>query len=75
MDFRFRGKSGRAADITGMTEFGPNSDIERSLLLQCTALTPAIVAFPFGNSVGFFGSQLTIHSLHRRATENGSYNH
>jgi hypothetical protein len=23
MDVRFRGKSGRAADITGTTEFGP----------------------------------------------------
>jgi hypothetical protein len=23
MDVRFRGKNGRAADITGMTEFGP----------------------------------------------------
>jgi hypothetical protein len=27
MDFRFRGKSGRAANITGMTEFGPEGDI------------------------------------------------
>jgi hypothetical protein len=27
MDVRFRRKSGRAADITGMTESGPNSDI------------------------------------------------
>jgi hypothetical protein len=24
IDFRFRGKSGRAADITGMTEFDPS---------------------------------------------------
>jgi hypothetical protein len=27
MDFRFRGKSGRAADIAAMTELGPDSDI------------------------------------------------
>jgi hypothetical protein len=27
MDFRFRGKSGLAADITPMTEFDPEADI------------------------------------------------
>jgi hypothetical protein len=29
----FRGKSGRAADIAGTTEFGPNCDIGRPILL------------------------------------------
>jgi hypothetical protein len=29
MDVRFRRKSGRAADITGTTEFDPTSDISR----------------------------------------------
>jgi hypothetical protein len=27
MEVRFRGKSGRAADITGMTEFDPIADL------------------------------------------------
>jgi hypothetical protein len=39
MTVRFRGKSGRAADITGTTEFGPYSDIGGRFLLRCTALT------------------------------------
>jgi hypothetical protein len=30
MDVRFRGKSGRAADITGTTEFDPDSDMTAS---------------------------------------------
>jgi hypothetical protein len=39
MDVRFRGKNGRAADITGTTEFGPAPDMSGPLLLQCTGLT------------------------------------
>jgi hypothetical protein len=38
MDVRFRGKSGRAADITGTTEFGPISDMSGLFLLRCTML-------------------------------------
>src|SRR4029077_18042785 len=34
-----------------------------------------IKRFQFGDSVGFFGCQLSIYSLHRRATESGSCNH
>jgi len=30
MDVCFRGKSGRAADITGTTEFDPTADISRT---------------------------------------------
>jgi hypothetical protein len=33
MDVRFRGKSGRAADITGTTEFDPTSAIGGPILL------------------------------------------
>src|SRR2546423_6599530 len=33
-----------------------------------------IKRFQFGDSVGLFGCQLSIHCLHRRATESGSCN-
>src|SRR2546429_9072277 len=29
MDFHFRGESGHATDITGMTDFGPTADMQR----------------------------------------------
>jgi len=49
MDVRFRGKSGRAADITGTTEFDPISDMDGSGFLQCTfaALPPHFARHPF----------------------------
>jgi len=39
MGFRFRWKSGLAAHITSMTEFGPDSDMG-GFLLRCTARRP-----------------------------------
>jgi len=36
MDVRFRGKSGRAADITSMTHFDPTADIGPIPIPQCS---------------------------------------
>jgi hypothetical protein len=40
LDFRFRGKNGHAADITGTTEFDPNAVMERAKMPQCSGLLP-----------------------------------
>jgi hypothetical protein len=50
MDFRFRGKSGRAADITGTTESDPEGDISRA---RGTRFRFRVQA---SNSVGFNAS-------------------
>jgi hypothetical protein len=48
MDFRFGCKSSRAADITAMTEFGPEPDIGRIEILQRSSLLPiAEMCYPF----------------------------
>jgi hypothetical protein len=36
MDFRFRGKTGHAADITAMTESDPRADIAQIEMPQCS---------------------------------------
>jgi hypothetical protein len=40
IDFRFWGKNGRAADITGMTEFDPRADIGGAEIPQRSTLLP-----------------------------------
>src|SRR5262249_53644331 len=43
VDFRFRGKSGRAADITAMTEFDPSATSSRNFC--CDAQRCPLVGF------------------------------
>src|SRR6266851_3553001 len=50
MDVRFRGKSGRAADITGTTEFDPQADMSRVEIPQCSGLPPRRDVLSFRSS-------------------------
>jgi ABC-type uncharacterized transport system substrate-binding protein len=47
MDFRFRCKSGRAADITAMTEFEPRADVGWIEIPQRSSLCVAEMCYPF----------------------------
>ena len=46
MDVRFREKNGRAADVTGMTEFDPTADIAASQRAHLAAMLRCLIQIP-----------------------------
>jgi hypothetical protein len=71
MDFRFRGKSGHAADVSATTEFDPQETLAESKSRNAAVSRDAEVCYPSVGSTRGAGSETT--RVHRAARRRGGY--